>query len=183
MEYLIYLNDSKKIHSAKEELRQKCIAFLESKSSLITYESFAFIDGTGFTKKVRDEIDFVLDSQVKHDCNVLCKKDFINIWGFSEYLDYDVQHLSGGWKKYLGLALFSNIRSDGKIYFDACRQLSDRLIEQFISNVRKSKPGAVFYFELDAMLLSSFPFTVLYDTPDGFAQQNHIGKIIETNYE
>jgi len=92
--YLIYLNESGKIKRNREELISKCASLVREEEFSI-YESFTFVDGTGYAKTVQDEIDFVFASNEVKDGNVLSKADFINAWGFFHYLNYDISQLSG----------------------------------------------------------------------------------------
>ena len=115
-----------------------------------------FIKGTGYMKKVRDEIDFVLKSHEVDSIGSNSFEEFVRLWNFEQYLDYDLDHLSGGWNKFLGLALFLNIKSECKIMFDGCRQLSDVLISRLIDNLESNSNEDYFLVEYDQNLLKKY---------------------------
>lgn len=179
--YVIYLNNAGRIKHNQNELIAKVMPIAGSDVSI--YESYTFIDGTGYTKTVQDEIDFVFAGHEAKRLNIFTKKEFIKTWGFEYYLDFDINHLSGGWKKYLGIALFSNIIADTKIYFDSTRQLSDKLIQRFIHNLELTDINKVFFFEWDAMLLSDLNMKVLYESQEGFTTIQENKNSLNTNYE
>ena len=116
-----------------------------------SYECLPFVDGTGYVERVYQEIDFVLSSNFG---NTFIKNadHFIEYWKLEKYRDYKLSELSGGWKKYLGLALFTNIIFEGKIYFDAFRQLSDRLILILINNLKETPTEYSYFIEYDVNL-------------------------------
>jgi len=147
--YLPHINDADWINKESDILIQKC----ENIEPLMytVYHSFSFIDGTGYVEKVLEEIELVLQSN-KGNCYINDPDEFIRRWQINKYLGHNLSQLSGGWKKYLSLALFTNLKSEGKIYFDAFRQLSDRLIDSFLKSVIDTKISAAFLFEYDVSL-------------------------------
>lgn len=149
--YIIYLNDSNLIHSNPEVLINKCV--LWSNNDFEIYKSFNYVGGTGFTKTVDDEIRFILECQKAAKGSILCYEEFIQAWDFKKYLNYDLDSLSGGWNKYLGIALFSNYNSQNKIYIDMGRHLSDQLLTVFFKNIDATLRGTQIFIEYDINLL------------------------------
>ena len=183
--YIVLLNDANKIHSNQDELVKKCQIF--SSTEYAVYHSYNFVEGTGFMKTVGEEIELVLQCYDAENKCFLSFDDFVRYWKLEKYLNYSIGDLSGGWKKFLGLALFTNQISNGKIYFDAARHLSDRLIGLFISNLEKTKTNNVFLFEYDSNLMIKYGFKLLLDSENGFINTTNLviedKSILETNYE
>lgn len=130
--------------------------------NLAFYQTFNFIDGTGYMKTVREEIEFVLgsyrDTRI-HKNEIIA---FAEKWGLEKYLNFDLSSLSEGWKKFLGLALFTNNEDEGKIYFDSCRQLSNKLISTLEKNINQSNCKTIFFFEYDSNLLLQKDYSIIY---------------------
>jgi hypothetical protein len=143
------LDEANLISEAPEELIR--LYAPEEIQDIVFYQSYSFVEGTGYVEKVYQEIDFVLKSN-QGKCTIEDVDLFIDKWGFADYQFYKISELSGGWKKFLGLALYTNIKQDHKIYFDAFRQLSDRLIHMLISNLEKTETKTAYFFEYDMHL-------------------------------
>ena len=148
--YLVHINNADWINTESDVLAEKCRAWAPG-HSYVEFHSFQFIDGTGYTETVYDEVDFILQSN-RDDCYISDPDEFIYHWQITEYAGYKLAELSGGWKKYLSLALFTNLKSGGKIYFDTFRQLSDRLIELLLTNLLRAGVSSVFLFDYDVSL-------------------------------
>lgn len=181
--YIIYLNNAQTIENEQDSLIKKCHAFKN-----IDYEvfsSYKFISGTGYMQTVGDEIEFVLQGYERLNILKYSLKDFIKTWQLNDVIDYDLNHLSDGWKKYLSLALFSNQRSAGKIYFDATRHLSDNLLDNLIENIEKSTKNSIFFFEYDVNMLGKYGFKILYNNKNELSttQLNSLNFTTESNYE
>ncbi len=161
--YLPKINDADWINNESDVLIEKC-KVVEPVNCYRVYNSFSFIDGTGYVEKAFEEIDLVLQSN-KTNCYINETNEFISQWQLGRYSEYNLSELSGGWKKYLSLALFTNLKSDGKIYFDAFRQLSDRLINSFLKCLIDTNVPIVFLFEYDVSL-----YPVDCDKTDVFLQ-------------
>jgi hypothetical protein len=148
------------------------------------YESVYFIEGTGYVQTVAEEIDLVLSSNPN---NVHLQFDnFVASWGFEKYLHHNLSELSGGWRKYLGLALFTNLRTENKIYIDACRQLSDRLIGILLENLAATSIPYAFFFEYDSLLVTPSSVSYLYLESGSIVTRKpirHQSMLEETNYE
>lgn len=183
--YIVMLNDVNSIDRKKDSLISKCKTW--ANLDFEVYKSFSFVGGTGFTQYVFDEIDLVIQSQASKHKNYLSFKDFVDKWKFEEYLGHKVEELSGGWKKFLSLALFTNLRSQAKVYFDASRQLSDRLVKLFVGNLDSFDHKVAFFFEYDVSILSQYGCTLLYDQLDRLSEDGWCDELMdarmETNYD
>jgi translation initiation factor RLI1 len=161
------LDDSRRLQFGHERLVEQCQAFLPGEYA--RYQSFDFVEGTGYMRTVADEIDFVLGGYDRTGDGTVAFDDFVTRWDLERYLDRDIRHLSGGWKKLLGLGLFTARRSEGKVYVDACRQLSDRLIRLVVENVTAENTGRAFFFDYDAALLDDLGLEDVWAGPEGIA--------------
>jgi hypothetical protein len=187
--YLAHINDADWINTESDNLVEKCKK-LAPYSSYCEYQSFSFIDGTGYVETVYDEIELILQSNKDH-CYIQDVDEFIRQWEINKYSDYKLSELSGGWKKYLSLALFTNLKSEGKIYFDSFRQLSDRLINLLLKNMLTTGVSAVFLFEYDVSLFPTnitkknlFLKNLESDFTDKRIKDDKIGLAVnETNYD
>ena len=165
--YRVLLRDSHRIRAGQDGLVALCRRFLPADYEV--YQSSEFVDGTGYMRTVEDEIDFVLGSHAAAGVATTDFAGFVADWDFEPYLNRDIRHLSGGWKKFLGLALFTAQCADGKVYFDACRQLSDRLIRRLVQNVNAQNTGSAFFFDYDALLLGSLGLDDVWVAPTGLS--------------
>src|SRR5690606_38134111 len=147
--YLVHVEHADWLTSHNEELAKACSDL--SPGAYKVYNSTSFVDGTGYMQNVFQEIDFVLQSNAGN-CTIKDTEFFLNAWGLEKYVSYNIADLSGGWKKFLGLALFTNIQSEAKIYIDSFRQLSDRLIAMLIAGIKNTGVKKVFFFEYDVSL-------------------------------
>lgn len=154
---LPYLTDVDWISLQQDKLTSLCNLY--NQADYHFYQSSSFIDGTGYMERVYQEIDFVIHSNLDR-CHINDVDVFMRTWGFEDYAQYKLSELSGGWKKFLGLALFTNIQYPGKIYFDAFRQLSDRLIGLLLMNMKDTPTKYAYFFEYDTNL---FPQNVNYE--------------------
>lgn len=182
--YMLLLNDSTQIHDS-EQLVEKCSSW--SRSELIVFKTFSFINCTCYMRTVQEEIEFVIDSQKSRGVYISSVTDFVNTWKLSQYLDTEVFKLSGGWRKYLGLALFTNRKSQGKLYMDSLRHLSDTLIYSFFENLNLYNDEIVIFAEYETGLLSNYKLVPLFDHGDRLSlarwQDQFIHNTSETNYE
>ncbi len=186
--YLVLLDNSNLIVSEKERLINACSYFLLEKNSsnqTNVYRSFVFAEGTGYMRKVYEEIEFILQCNGKNTI-ITAVEEFAKIWEITPYLNYDISNLSGGWRKYLGLALFTNIISKNKVYFDVCRHLADNLISLFKTNLNKTNTENVFFFEYDVNVLRDASMFYLYYNNNRL-QKNMVNNLqqrfTDSNYE
>jgi hypothetical protein len=162
---VVLLDDVSIIQKSHQSLVNNLSINLDLPGNL-TYNSSNFVFSTGFMQLVKDEIDFVIQCHEKQNISTWNKTDFVNLWQFEKYLDYEIIQLSGGWQKMLGLALFTNQISRTKVYFDSVRHLSDNMINLLINNIKETCVENVFFFEYDTNLLKNYNFKSLYF--DGF---------------
>jgi hypothetical protein len=146
---LPYIDNADWITEQTGQLISVCTAYRPG--TYHQYQSFSFVDGTGYVEQVFQEIDFVLSSN-RDNCFIGSVDEFMRVWELEDYACYKLSELSGGWRKFLGLALFTNVNCSGKIYFDAFRQLSDRLIALLLKNLMQSPTNQAYFFEYDVTL-------------------------------
>jgi hypothetical protein len=186
--FLVLLDNSNLIVSDKENLIEACKLYISNQDTvdeLNVFRSFVFTEGTGYMRKVFEEIDFILQCNC-NNTTFSSVQDFAANWKFTEYLNYDISSLSGGWRKFLGLALFTNITSKNKIYFDVCRHLADDLIILFKTNLDKTFTDNVFFFEYDTNIIRDASMFNLYYNNNKL-QNDRInllqGVFTDSNYE
>jgi len=182
--HLVKLEDSSKIQFDRKSLVASCEQYRGINYGI--YHSTNFINGTGFVRSVFEEIDLVMQSNV--GSTYLNQKEFVESWDFTKYVNYHLSALSGGWRKFLGVALFTNLVSEGKIYFDVSRQLSDRLISLFVKNLRATGLKECFIFDYDTALYACEEFNSIYYTEGGLSNKKQLkhadgGSLTETNYD
>ena len=76
---------------------------------------------------------------------------FVETWELAEHLDRRVLDLSGGWRKYLGLALFMNRPLQTRLLLHATSHLSDTRMRTLI--FRAAEHGDAVFCEYDPQLL------------------------------
>lgn len=87
-----------------------------------------FAEYSCLTQFVQEEIDLVVSNQQKRNDARLTQDEFIKFWSWEDKLATKVYHLSGGWRKLLGLSLFLNRRCDNLLFVDFASHLSDKTI-------------------------------------------------------
>lgn len=112
------------------------------------YRPHTFVEHSGFSETVREEIQLVLG----HGASRLDFDTFVDAWGFRSHLDRRVLNLSGGWRKFLGLALFMNRPFNACLLFDATSHLSDVRVRVLLT--RASDIQHVVFVEYDPTLLA-----------------------------
>jgi hypothetical protein len=180
IKYILFLNDSAQIHNSTG-LVAKCSSW--AMIDLLVYKTFSFAYSTCYMRTVREEIEFVIQCQKYREENVLDMPDFVYAWQFTSYLNSDVTSLSAGWRKYLGLALFTNRKSQGKLYFDGLRHLSDTLISVFFQNLARCNDDLVILAEYETGLLASQHLVPLYDHGDRLSLHKWQSHFIHDNHE
>lgn len=183
--YVVLTNDVTRIDiNSYGDLVQACQLWSRTNPSI--YRNYPFTESTGYVKTVYEEIEFVIECQEKGGGSVWNVNQFISLWGFQEYLDYDILDLSGGWRKYLGLALFTNRTSTCRIYFDATRHISSNRLSLFMANLDKCPGREAIFFEYDATKLLTSDFKTLYDYNGTLSvekwEDSLILENVETNY-
>ncbi len=115
------------------------------------YRPYPFVEHSGFSETVREEIALVLANHVEGESPLRQFDAFVEAWDLALHLDRRVLDLSGGWRKYLGLALFLNRRLPGRLLLDATSHLSDSRIRTLL--VRAMEHGDAVFCEYDPQLL------------------------------
>lgn len=159
--YLVLTRKIDELYLDLSPFAQRFAAFAGSYPDI--YQSFMYCKGTGYAHTVGQEIDLVIQAESAATGAVLAFDEFVNDWGFKDQLDTPVLELSGGWQKYLGLALFCNRATTIKLLIDAGRQIAPSLLEILFTNLNRGPTKISGFLEYDASLLKTFALTEIYD--------------------
>lgn len=178
--YVVLTNDIDHIERDRLAFLDLCRIFFGWELSHYLPMTYHF--HSGYWRTVEEEAAFIIGCQELPDNNREGKteqrlvidnvEEFLRRWELTDYRDYNIDHLSGGWRKFLSLALFANIRHPGAVFFDLGRQLSARLIRLFVCNIAEVGACDVALFvEYDTQrLIEAFDdFTPIYDLGDRFS--------------
>lgn len=141
--------DPNTIDFGHRDLHTRVESFLGT--PVAVYRPYTFVEHTGFSETVREEIQLVLINQPAGQPPRLDFDAFVDSWGFGEHLDARVLDLSGGWRKYLGLALFMNRPLTARLLFDTTSHLSDARMRTLLADAERD--GDVVFCEYDPALL------------------------------
>lgn len=130
-------------------LRTRVEARLQQTVSV--YRPLSFVEHSGFSETVREEIAMVLANHAADEPPLRVFDAFVDAWGLAPHLDRRVLDLSGGWRKYLGLALFMNRPAKARLLLDTTSHLSDARIRTLLQ--RASEAGDAVFCEYDSQLL------------------------------
>jgi energy-coupling factor transporter ATP-binding protein EcfA2 len=153
-------------------LRARVEARLQQPVAL--YRPMSFVEHSGFSETVREEIALVLANHAPDEVPLRPFEAFVDDWNLAPHLERRVLDLSGGWRKYLGLALFMNRPAKARLLLDTTTHLSDARVRTLLE--RAAEGGDVVFCEYDPQLLLALeaeaggalpPMTVLAD--DGSA--------------
>ncbi|MEO6222260.1 MAG: hypothetical protein ABIP90_03355 [Vicinamibacterales bacterium] len=145
--------------------------------SMTLYRPLSFVEHSGFSETVREEIAMVLANHDPDQVPLRPFDAFVEAWGLTPHLDRRVLDLSGGWRKYLGLALFMNRPLRARLLLDTTSHLSDARIRTLLQ--RASESGDSVFCEYDPQLLLTLkadatttlpPLTLLTD--DGYVARS-----------
>lgn len=134
------------------------------------YRPLPFVEHSGFSETVREEIAMVLANHPADEAPRRSFDAFVEAWDLSPLLDRRVLDLSGGWRKYLGLALFMNRPLKSRLLLDTTSHLSDARVRTLLG--RAAEGGDAVFCEYDPQLLLGLqpeagailpPMTVLTD--------------------
>jgi hypothetical protein len=125
--------------------------FLNSEARFLAPVLFA--EYSCLTQFVEEEIDLVVSNQQKQNDARLTQDEFISFWGWQDKLATKVYHLSGGWRKLLGVSLFSNRMCDNLLFIDFASHLSDPTIAFALDRMRQLKILRVGFAEYDEMII------------------------------
>lgn len=137
--------------------------------SVAVYRPLTFVEHTGFSETVREEIAMVLANHAANEVPLRQFDAFVEAWDLTPHLDRRVLDLSGGWRKYLGLALFMNRPMKARLLLDTTSHLSDARVRTLLQ--RAAEGGEAVFCEYDPQLLLALqadgvslpPMTVLTD--------------------
>jgi len=184
--YGVVMRNTCELWPDAKKVTEKCETFFGTQFEI--YQPSEYVVGTSYTRRVSEEIAFVLLSQAKAGVSLLSQDQFTRIWRLIEWLDYDVAALSGGWRKYLGLSLFSNQKADARLFIDASRHLSDTLLLNLLRGLEESGGESVVFLEYDILpILNVLPSLLLLHEHDdrleiGNPIQMDCSQAGETNY-
>lgn len=130
-------------------LRQRVEARLQQ--SVSVYRPLSFVEHSGFSETVREEIGLVLANHAPDEAPLRPFEAFVDAWDLAPHLDRRVLDLSGGWRKYLGLALFMNRPAKARLLLDTTSHLSDARVRTLLQ--RAAEAGDAVFCEYDSQLL------------------------------
>jgi hypothetical protein len=185
--YLLLLDDVNAMDQHSDTLIVKANRHFDTEFSV--YRPLPFTDHTGFTETVEEEIDFVVGCQQAAGGARCDTTAFIRQWGFSELLGKRVVELSGGWRKFLGVALFTNRRTEAKFYIDVASHLADERLRLLFDRLNLGDEKCVVFCEYDSVYLAGLGegFRLVHDagdrleSVDGF--MGSTSRITQANYE
>ena len=128
------------------------------------YRPHTFVEHSGFTETVREEIAMVLANHPEGQAPLRPFDAFVEAWELAPHLDRRVLDLSGGWRKYLGLALFLNRPLDTRLLLDATSHLSDARMRTVV--LRAAERGDAIFCEYDPQLLLGLQSRLRSPLPD-----------------
>lgn len=132
-------------------LRSRVEAYLRQTPFL--YRPLSFVEHSGFSETVREEIALVLTNHAPQEPPIRKFDEFVAAWELERHLDRRVLDLSGGWRKYLGLALFMNRPLTCRLMLDTTSHLSDARVRTLLH--RAAETGDTVFCEYDSQLLLS----------------------------
>jgi hypothetical protein len=164
--YCLLVDDIGAIDADTGAFAFKCVRYFSAEFR--TYRPLPFVDYTGYTELVRDEIEYVIACQTQAGRARLGAEAFSKAWGFESQLDLRVVELSGGWRKFLGVCLFTNYAAEAYLYIDVASHLADQRLALLNAYLSNNATGPVVFCEYDTALIRKFaPQTqLLYDCGD-----------------
>ncbi len=124
-------------------------------SMVALYRPLSFVEHSGFSETVREEIGLVLSNYAGDQPPLRLFDAFVQAWDLNAHLDRRVLDLSGGWRKFLGLALFMNRPLPARLLLDATSHLSDARIRTLLE--RAAEQSDAVFCEYDPQLLLALP--------------------------
>ena len=121
------------------------------RQSVGVYRPLSFVEHSGFSETVREEIALVLANHAPDEVPLRSFDAFVEAWDLAQHLDRRVLDLSGGWRKYLGLALFMNRPMKARLLLDTTSHLSDARVRTLLQ--RAAESGDSVFCEYDPQLL------------------------------
>jgi hypothetical protein len=186
--HLLLTDNVDQIDMQPDQLVEKCSQFFGREFAV--YRPLPFVDHTGFTETVAEEIEFVIEAQKTTEGAYLDVGSFLEVWGLEPWARHRVVHLSGGWRKFLGVALFANIRTPAKCFLDVVSHLADERIKVLLRQLRAQSEDVVVFCEYDSHLmfnLAARDFSLLRESEEGLQPLSQFpsqtGVRLHSNYE
>lgn len=185
---LLLTDNVDQIDTQSELLVERCATHFAREFAV--YRPLPFVDHTGFTETVREEIEFVVESQQSAEGAYLDAETFISNWRLTQFAEQRVVNLSGGWRKFLGLALFANRKAKAKCFLDVVSHLADERVEMLLRQLSAQQNEVVIFCEYDSHLvfrMAPEKFSLLLEAPagirvlDGFPTERDVAR--HSNYE
>lgn len=145
----VLVTDPNAIDFGHAALQARVEAYLQQ--SVSVYRPLSFVEHSGFSETVREEIAMVLANHRPEQPPLRQFDEFVEAWGLAPHLDRRVLDLSGGWRKYLGLALFLNRPLKSRLMLDTTSHLSDARLRTLLR--RAAEAGDTVFCEYDPQLL------------------------------
>ena len=186
--HLLLTDNVDQIDAQSEKIVDRCGRFFEREFAV--YRPLPFVDHTGFTETVEEEIEFVIAAQHSAEGAYLDPKAFISQWNLAQLAAQRVVHLSGGWRKFLGVALFANRKATAKCFLDVTSHLADERIRMLLEQLKSQANELVVFCEYDSHLIFEMAptrFSLLLDRDDRIEALDRFprkeGTSLQSNYE
>ncbi len=185
---LLLTDNVDQIDAQSEKIVDECNRHFEREFAV--YRPLPFVDHTGFTENVEEEIEFVIGAQHSTEGAYLEPQEFIRQWNLSHLAARRVVHLSGGWRKFLGVALFANRRASAKCFLDVTSHLADERVRMLLEQLRSQANELVVFCEYDSHLIFEMApdrFSLLLEHEDRLEVLDRFprkdGTLLQSNYE
>jgi hypothetical protein len=165
--HLLLTDNIDQLDTQPDTLVTKCS--LHFGREFAVYRPLPFVDHTGFTETVEEEIEFVIEAQRSTDGAYLSAEELVGQWNLSHLVGLRVAHLSGGWRKFLGIALFANRKASAKCFLDVTSHLADERVRVLLEQLESQSNEAVVFCEYDSRLifdLAPSRFSLLLERDD-----------------
>ena len=165
--HLLLTDNIDQLDTQPDALVTKCS--LHFGREFAVYRPLPFVDHTGFTETVEEEIAFVIEAQRSTEGAYLGAEELVEQWNLSPLVGRRVAHLSGGWRKFLGIALFANRKAPAKCFLDVTSHLADERMRVLLERLESQSNEAVVFCEYDSRLifdLAPTRFSLLLERDD-----------------
>jgi len=152
--YVIICDDWRLLEEEPEAICRQFERYTESEARY--FAPVLFAEYSCLTQFVDEEIDLVITSQHSSNAARLGYDQFVEFWGWRDMLSTKVYHLSGGWRKLLGLALFLNQKCDDLLVIDFTSHLSDRLIRFALLQAERLGIRRIGFAEYDEEIIQKY---------------------------
>ena len=165
--HLLLTDNVDQLDAQPDRLVEKCGRHFET--DFAVYRPLPFVDHTGFTETVEEEMEFVVEGQRSTEGAYLSAEELISQWNLSHLAGLRVAHLSGGWRKFLGIALFANRKTAAKCFLDVTSHLADERLSVLFAQLENQSNEVVVFCEYDSRLifdLAPTRFSLLLESDD-----------------